>query len=119
MVFNARKDTRPFMYNDFKLDEVHSFKYLGMTINRRANLQYYYKIYIQQALKAKASLECYLNNHKHMPVKDVFDLFDTLVKSIVLFNSEIWGININKELEQFHLSFINTILGVKNRLTIA
>ena len=41
-----------------------------------------------------------------MPVKDVFDLFDTLVKPIVLFNSEIWGININKELEQFHLSFI-------------
>ena len=36
MVINAVKDTRPFMYNDFKLDEVNSFKYLGMTINRRA-----------------------------------------------------------------------------------
>ena len=48
-----------------------------------------------------------------MPVKDVFDLFDTLVKPIILFNSEIWGININKELEQFHLSFMKIILGVK------
>ena len=113
MVFNAIKDTRLFMYNDSKLDEVDSFKYLGMTINRRANLQYSQKISIQQALKAKASLECYLNNHKHMPVRDVFDLFDTLVKPIVLFNSEIWGININKELEQFHLSFMKRILGVK------
>ena len=112
MVFNAVEDTRPFMYNDSKLDEVDSFKYLGMTINRRANLQYSQKIYIQQALKARASLECYLNNHKHMPVKDVFDLFDTLVKPIILFNSEIWGININKELEQFHLSFMKRILGV-------
>ena len=56
MVFNAVKDTRPFLYNDSKLDEVDSFKYLGMTINRRANLQYSQKIYIQQALKAKASL---------------------------------------------------------------
>ena len=45
-----------------------------------------------------------------MPVKDVFD---TLVKPIVLFNSEIWGINIDKELEQFHLSFMKRILGVK------
>ena len=53
-----------------------------------------------------------LNNHKHMPVRDVFDLFDTLVKPIVLFNSKIWGININKELEQFHLSFMKRILGV-------
>ena len=48
-----------------------------------------------------------------MPVRDVFDLIDTLVKPIVLFNSEIWGININKELEQFHLSFMKRILGVK------
>ena len=48
-----------------------------------------------------------------MPVKDVFDLFDTLIKPIVLFNSEIWGININKELEQFHLYFMQIILGVK------
>ena len=54
-----------------------------------------------------------------MPVRDVFDLFDTVVNPIVLFNSEIWGININKELEQFHLSFIKRILGVKNRLIIA
>ena len=46
-------------------------------------------------------------------VRDVFDLFDTLVKPIVLFNSEIWGININKELEQFYLSFKKIILGVK------
>ena len=83
MVFNVIKDTRPFMYNDSKLDEVDSFKYLGMTINRRANLQYSQKIYIQQALKAKASLECYLNNHKHMPDRDVFDLFDMYIYSII------------------------------------
>ena len=44
-----------------------------------------------------------------MPVKDVVDLFDTLVKSIVLFNSEIWEININKVLEQFHLSSLLNI----------
>ena len=44
MVFNAVKDTRPFIYNDSKLDELESFKYLGMTINRMANLQYSLKI---------------------------------------------------------------------------
>ena len=54
-----------------------------------------------------------------MPVKDVFDLFDTFVNPIVLFNSEIWGININKELEQFHLTFMKIILGVNNLLIIA
>ena len=93
MVFNAVKDTRPFMYNASKLDEVDSFKYLGMTINRRANLQYSQKISIQQALKAKASQEYYLNNHKHMPVRDVFDLFDTLVKPIVRQPKVIFRLN--------------------------
>ena len=35
------------------------------------------------------------------------------IKPIILFNSEIWGININKELEQFHLAFMKINLGVK------
>ena len=51
MVFNAVKDTGPCIYNDFRLDKVDSFKYLGMTINRKANLQYYHHISIQQAQK--------------------------------------------------------------------
>ena len=113
MVFNARKDTEPFMYNDFILEEVDSFKYLGLTINRRANLKYCQHTLIKQALRAKATLEGYLNKHKHMPVKVVFELFDTLVKPVVMFNSEIWGINISKDLEQFHLSFMKRTLGVK------
>ena len=54
LLFNAVKDTRPITYNDFKLDEVNSLKYLGMTINYKANLQYSHQISIQQALKAKA-----------------------------------------------------------------
>ena len=71
MVFNAVKDIRPFMYNYSKLDKVDSFKYLGMTINRRANLQYSQQIDIQQALKAKALLECYLNNHNSPAVSHI------------------------------------------------
>ena len=95
------------------LDEVDCFKYLGMTFNRKANLKYCQHILIQQALRTKAALECYLSKHKHMPVKDVFDLFDTLVRPIVMYNCEIWGINMNKDLEQFHLSFMKRVLGVK------
>ena len=64
------------------------FKYLEFTINRRASLKHCQHILIKQALRAKATLECYLNKHKHMPVKVVFELFDTLVKPVVMFNSE-------------------------------
>ena len=98
MVFNARKGTEHCMYNDFMLEEVDSFKYVWMTINRKACLKYCQHVLIHQASRARATLECYLNKHKHIQVKDAFDLFDTLVKPVVLFNSEIWGININKYL---------------------
>ena len=89
MVFNSIKNTEPFMYNNLSIDKVNSFKYLGMTFNRRANLKHSQCILIQQALKAKATLECHVNKHKYMPVRDIFDLFDTLVMPIVIFDSEI------------------------------
>ena len=59
MVFNSIKSTEPFMYNNLSIDEVDSFKYLGMTFNRRANLKHSQRILIQHALKAKATLECH------------------------------------------------------------
>ena len=85
-----------------------------MTFNRRANLKRSQRILIQKALKAKATLECHVNKHKYMPVRDIFDLFDTLVTPIVIFDSEIWGIYISKEVEQFHQTFMKRILGVKS-----
>ena len=88
MVFNSIKSTEPFMYNKLSIDEVDSFKYLGMTFNRRANLKHSQRILIQQALNAKATLECHVNKHKYMPVRDIIDLFDTLVTPIVIFDSE-------------------------------
>ena len=114
MVFNSIKNTEPFMYNNLSIDEVDSFKYLGMTFNRRANFKHSQRILIQQALKAKATLECHVNKHKYMPVRDIFDLFDTLVTPILIFDSEIWGINISKEVEQFHLTFMKRILEGKS-----
>ena len=48
-----------------------------------------------------------------MPVDMIFLLFDTLVRPILLFNCEIWGFKISKELELFHLKFKKSILGVK------
>ena len=63
MVFNSIKNTEPFMYNKLSIDEVDSFKYIGMTFNRRANLKHSQRILIQQALKAKATLECHVKQN--------------------------------------------------------
>ena len=55
----------------------------------------------------------YLRKHKHMPVNIVFELFDTLIKPILLCACEIWGSKMGKEIEIMHINFIKTVLGVK------
>ena len=91
-----------------------SFKYLGITFHRNGNLKSSQQVLLKQTLRAKAVLDNYLRKHKHLPVKIIFDLFDTLVKPIILYGCEIWGYNMCKDVEQFHLSFLKRILGVKS-----
>ena len=97
MAFNSRKDIELLLYNGCMLQEVDKFKYLGMTFNRTRNLKYSQKALVQQSIKARAVLEeGYLRKHKHMPVNVIFDLFDTLIKPILLYACEVWGINMGK-----------------------
>ena len=59
-------------------------------------------------------MACYLNKHKYNVARDAFDLFDTLVKPIVIFDSEIRAINISKEVRQFFLIIIIIIIVKSN-----
>ena len=58
-------------------------------------------------------LEGYSRKHKHMTVNVIFDLFDTLSKTILLYVCEVWGIKIGNDIEQLHLRFMKKVLGVK------
>ena len=64
---------------------------------------------VQQSIKARAVLEGYLRKHKHMPVNVTFELFDTLIKPILLYACEIGGIRMGNDIEQLHLSFMQVI----------
>ncbi len=113
VVFHSSKNTVPFTYNSHVLEEVSEFKYLGFIINRDVKLVHTQNTLISQALIAQANLDIYLRKHKHLPVKVVFELFDTLVKTRLLYGCDIWGCDICKDIELFHLRFIKKILGVK------
>ena len=84
-----------------------------MTFNLTVNLKCSQKALVKQSIKARAVLEVYLRKHKHMPVNVKFDLFDTLIKPILLYACEVWGITMDNDIEQLHLSFMKTVLGVK------
>ena len=66
-------------------------------------MHYAQQIIVKQATRAKTVLDSHLRKHKNMAIDMIFLLFDTLVRPILLFNCEFWGIKIRKELELFHL----------------
>ena len=99
IAFNSRKNIDLLLYNGCILQEVDKFKYLGMTFNRTVNLKYSQKALVQQSIKARAVLEGYLRKHKHMPVNVIFELFDTLIKPILLYACEVWGIRMGNDIE--------------------
>ena len=113
VVFHANKSQTSLMYNNCVLEEVDCFNYLGLTWHRKINMHYAQQIIVKQANRAKAVLDVHLRKHKDIPVDTIFLLFDSLVRPILLFNCEIWGIKINNELKLFHKKFLNSILGVK------
>ena len=113
MAFNSKKNIDMLLYNGCILQKVDKFKYLGMTFNRTVNLKYSQKALLQQSIKARAVLKGYLRNHKHLRVNVIFDLFDMLIKPILLYACEVWGIKMGKDIEQLHLSFMKTVLGVR------
>ena len=66
-------------------------------------MHYTQQIIVKQVTRSKALLDALLRKQKNMPVDMIFLLFDILVRPILLFNCEIRGIKIGKDLE---LSFI-------------
>ena len=118
-VFHANKRKTSLMYNNCELEGVDCFNYIELTWHRKRNMHNAQLIIVKQATRTKAVLDAHLRKHKNMPVDMIFLLFDTLVRPILLFNCEIWGIKISKELELFHLKFKKLFWVLKQQLTHA
>ena len=114
-VFGNRKaDVRnlKFVCNGEILEIVHSFKYLGITMNYNGSFKIAIEELHKQASRAMYSLlsKCRTFN---LPVVVALDLFDKLVSPIMLYASEVWGFEKAERLEKLHLRFLKYILKVK------
>ena len=103
LVINSRKPTGSFRFSTDTLEEVDSFKYLGVTFCRNGSFFQAQENLASQARRAQASLGCYIMQHKHLPVDVIFELFDTLIKPMLLYGSEIYGSSMSKDIEQVML----------------
>jgi hypothetical protein len=49
-----------------------------------------------------------------LSVKIQLDLFDKMIKPIILYGCEVWGFGKNEILERVHLKFCKTLLNLKS-----
>ena len=115
MVFSRGKLPRNlnFSLNGEKLEIVNSLNYLGIELSRTGNFKR-----AKQSIAVKATVAFYevlKMGRKHgLSVKIQLDLFDKMVKPILLYGCEVWGFSNNDIIEKVHLKFCKLLLHLKS-----
>ena len=79
-----------FYYKENILTEVKEFNFLGNIIDSKGKFKKSIQELSKKGLKALFSLRKYMSNFKHVPVDISCKLFDTLIRPVILYNSEVW-----------------------------
>ena len=121
----TQKEKTVFTIDGINLENTREYKYLGIIINKK-NCTFNPAI---KALRIKATRALYavkakININK-LPIKIALKLFDSLVKPILLYASEVWEPFLENdydkwdynEIEKVHLHFLKQILGVNRSTT--
>lgn len=93
-----------FYYNAIELEVINDFSYLGVIFSRTGNFS---KAKKAQAEKATAAMYDVIRKGKlhNLSVECLMDLFDKIVKPILLYGCEVWGFGDNRVIDRVHLKF--------------
>ena len=119
LVFNnngKRMNNYSFHYNNSKIENVSMYKYLGLTFSAYGNFRVAKQELRKMALKALFQLKAKMGAFFRTSPRITIKLFDSLVKPILLYGSEVWGIDnkltdINEPIESVHTKFCKLLLG--------
>ena len=98
MIIKSKKYTYAnFMYNNSNLEEVPSYKYLGIDIHHKLNWNYSIEKRINGGWEAYFGLEnnCKMTNLVMWNRKKF--LFETLVTQVIFYGCKVWGCSISRE----------------------
>ena len=122
MIIKSKKDTYGnFVFDNSYLEEVSSYKFLGIDIHHKLNWNYSIKKRINGGWKSCFGLE----NNCIVPNLVMWDkklLYETLFTHVILYGCEVWGCIISREywrnIEQIQKHFIMYNLKIKNQYTL-
>ena len=102
-----------FKYSNVNIEIVKEFNYLGVIFSRTGTFRACKKHLSEKA--TKAMYEVIRKGRAHnLSISCQLDLFDKLVKPILLYGCEIWGFGNNDIVEKVHLKFCKLILRLKS-----
>ena len=101
-----------FKYNNDILETVNEFTYLGVLFSRTGSFS---KTKKAQADKATRAMYDILKKGRlhNLSIKCQLELFDKVVKPILLYGCEVWGHGNNAVIERVHLKFCKLLLKLK------
>ena len=122
MIFNktGRLMRRDFYLGNTKLENVRSYKYLGLKITPSGEIKSALDDLRSRALKAYMALKNKLGVSFREHLDDTIGFFDSLVRPILLYGSDFWGalkMPRNNPIENLHMQFCRQILGVQKNTT--
>ena len=91
MIFqNIYTHTPPLFYKNCQLNETKEYNYLGNIINYNGNFKRAIQELTKKGLKVLFSLKTRFINFHSLPINLSCKLFDTLIRPVMLYNSDIW-----------------------------
>ena len=101
------------MYNNSEIEIVTEVIYLGLLFSKTGSFIHAKKYLIKQASK---SMFAVLKKYRlfNLSIDCQLDLFDKILKPILLYGCEIWGFSNLDRIERFHLKFCKYVLCVCN-----
>lgn len=119
MIFeNGRTSHYDFKIYNNSIEQVESFKYLGINLFKNGNFNRSQKLIAQHASFSLYKLYQIFENTE-LPVYQKIKLFDSLVGSTLNFCSEVWGIHPATDVEMIHVRFLRSLLGVKKSTNLS
>ena len=117
-IFGANTN-QTFLYKGTILEIVHTYKYLGIWINRNRKFHKARKHLCLQAKKVVFSLKQRLAQLHHPPVLIPLKLFDAIVKPVLCYGCEFWGFEMDQEVEKIEQHYLKYILQLSSTATKA
>ena len=102
-----------FVYRNQVLETVPFFKYLGLYLKSNGSFALHFKEILKSARRALFGLKKTLQTNPEIVPSMQLDLFNSMVLPILFYGCEVWGFCQADSLERFYISFLKSILCVK------